>query len=118
MAYDRALAQRLRRLLKTEPSITERELFGGLGFFVRGNMACGVIERRLIVRVGPQAYEECLRAPGAQVFDDSGRPMRGWVTVAPRAIATPASLRAWVGRGLAFARTLPAKASPAPRGGA
>lgn len=52
MAYDRALAQRLRRLLKTEPSITERELFGGLGFFVRGNMACGVIERRLIVRVG------------------------------------------------------------------
>lgn len=117
MTYDQALAQRLRRLLKTEASITERELFGGLGFFVRGNMACGVIGRRLIVRVGPQAYEECLRAPGAQVFDYSGRPMRGWVTVSAGSLATPAALRAWVGRGLEHARTLPPKSGGRKRAG-
>lgn len=104
MTYDQALAQRVRRQLGGAAGISEREQFGGIGFFVRGNMACGVIGRRLIVRVGTGAYAACLRKPGARVFDFSGRPMRGWVTVSAGSLATPAALRAWVGRGLEHAR--------------
>jgi hypothetical protein len=39
----------------------------------------------------------------------TGRPMRGWILVAPAGFDSDADLSAWVQRGVRFARTLPAK---------
>jgi TfoX/Sxy family transcriptional regulator of competence genes len=109
MAYDHQLAMQARAALASQESLTEREMFGGIGFMVSGNMACGVIGEDIIIRVGPEAYEDELEREGVKEFDMTGRPMRGWVRVTPTAFTTEAALRDWVHKGLAFASTLPAK---------
>ena len=107
--YDEGLAERLSLLLRDEPRLVEKKMFGGFGLMIRGNIACGVIGDSLIVRVGPDAYGEAVRQPHARPFDFTGRPMKGWVFVDPDGFADDEDLAAWVARGVAFAKSLPAK---------
>lgn len=109
MAYDEGLARRVRVLLEGHPAFTEKKMFGGTGFMLQGNMACGVNKDDLIVRVGPDRYEAALAAPHTRVFDMTGRPMTGWVVVAPAGCASDAGLEDWVRQGADFALSLPAK---------
>jgi hypothetical protein len=109
MAYDRGLAQRVRELLEEEPGFDEKKMFGGICFLVHGNMAAGIIAEDLIVRVGPDRYEESLARPHARPFDLTGRPMKGWVQVAPGGFESDRDLAGWVRKGLALARSLPPK---------
>jgi TfoX/Sxy family transcriptional regulator of competence genes len=109
MAYDLRLASRLRLALRGQRGLTEMESFGGIGFLVRGNMACGVIGPDLLVRVGPTAHEEAIQSKGAKPFLIGGRASKGWVLVEPGAVRTLAALQRWVARGLEFVKTLPAK---------
>lgn len=109
MAYSQELADRVGKILDKETAVEKKEMFGGVAFLLRGNMACGVIADDLMVRVGPEIHAEALAEPGARLFDFTGRPMKGWVVVAGEAVAEEGALRAWVQRGVAFAGTLPAK---------
>jgi TfoX/Sxy family transcriptional regulator of competence genes len=109
MAYDRVLADRVRSALKGKRKIVEKEQFGGIGFLLQGNMACGVIKNDLLVRVGPERHDEAMRARGAAPFAITGRPSRGWVLVRPAALKSDADLKKWIEMGLAFAGSLPAK---------
>jgi TfoX/Sxy family transcriptional regulator of competence genes len=106
-----SLEERVRNLLGEldQPGIVEKRMFGGVGYLVHGNMACGVNKGSLIVRVGPDAYERALARPHVKVFDMTGRPMSGWVMVAPEGCSTDEVLRKWVEEGITFALTLPAK---------
>jgi len=109
MTYDEGLAARAAEVLADTPGLVEKRMFGGIGYLVDGNMACGVHGDGLIVRVGPDAYESNLSEPYTREFDLTGHPMRGWIVVEPAGYADEASLADWVSRGVAFARTLPAK---------
>jgi TfoX/Sxy family transcriptional regulator of competence genes len=110
MAYDEQLAQRVRDLLDAQPDVTERKMFGGIAFMVGGNMCCGVIGEDLIVRLDPPEAETLLESErGARPMDFTGRPMRGWLYVAPEAVANDADLEKWVGRAEDFASSLPPK---------
>jgi TfoX/Sxy family transcriptional regulator of competence genes len=109
VAYDERLTGRVRKLMKAHSRVTEREQFGGIGFLVRGNMACGVLGQDLLVRVGPAGHEAALAEKHVRPFALTGRPSRGWVLVAPAGMGTEARLRRWVEAGLRFAQTLPPK---------
>jgi TfoX/Sxy family transcriptional regulator of competence genes len=109
MAYDEGLGERVRELLAATPDLVEKKMFGGLGYMVRGNMACGIYQDSLIVRVGPERYEEALAHPHARPFDITDRPMTGWVMVTPVGCASEADLSRWVRSGVDFALTLPPK---------
>ena len=109
MAYDETLAERVRGSLAGRSGIDERRMFGGLAFMLDGNMCCCVTERGLMVRVGPDAYDDALAQPYAGVMDMTGRPMRGWVLVEFDGLASDASLARWVTQGADFAATLPSK---------
>ncbi|HWC12587.1 MAG TPA: TfoX/Sxy family protein [Acidimicrobiales bacterium] len=109
MAFDEGLAHRIREQLGPRPDLTERKMFGGIGFMTSGNMLVGVIAGDLICRVGPQATHDALAQPGARVFDMTGRPMSGWVVVAGDAVAQDADLAAWIARSERFVETLPPK---------
>lgn len=111
MAYNEALAARVRAALGKRDDLVEKRMFGGVGYLIRGNMACGVHRDMVIVRVGPEAYEQALGEPDTQPFDLTGRPMTGWVTVGSKGYGSDAALAEWVARGVAFALTLPGKAS-------
>ena len=109
MAYDEGLEQRIREVLDEQPNLVEKKMFGGVGFMVQGNMTCGVHKDMLIVRVGPEAYEESLQYPHTRLFDMTGRAMKGWVMIEPEGIESDADLKQWVQSGLEFALTLPPK---------
>lgn len=109
MPYDDGLAHRVREVLDGEPGLAEREMFGGLGFMLRGNLAVGIIEDSLVARVGPDAYDDALQEPHARPFDFTGREMRGWVFVDHPGLAAAADLDAWIERSLAFVESLPPK---------
>jgi TfoX/Sxy family transcriptional regulator of competence genes len=109
MAYDEALAERVRALLNSHPALSERKMFGGLAFMLHGNMACGLTPNQQMVRVGPDAYEEALAQPHARPMDFTGRPMKGMVFVDPPGYATDEGLATWVKRGAAYAASLPPK---------
>lgn len=109
MAYDDATVERIRDVLIDEHGIGERKMFGCYAFMVNGNMACGALDDRLLVRVGPERYDEALSLPGAAKFEGNGRVMGGFVIVDAETVASDQSLGDWVRRGVAFAQTLPPK---------
>ena len=109
MAYDEALAARIRSAFEGKPGVTERKMFGGVAFMVSGNMACGVTGDEIMVRVGPDNHEDALSRPHARPMDFTGRPMRGMVYVARPGFQSDQDLAAWVESGTSFARGLPPK---------
>lgn len=108
MAYDEVLADRLRDELGDE--VTEKKMFGGIGFLVAGNMAVGVSSgSELIVRVDPDDYDTFASEPGARPFEVGGRGMKGWLLVDPSVLTESADLVRWVDRGTSYAGSLPPK---------
>lgn len=109
MAYDEKLADRIRHQLAGTKGVTERKMFGGIAFMHRGNMICGIVRDDLMVRVGADAHDDALAKPHTRPMDFNGRASRGMVYVEPAGITRAPSLRGWIDRGLAYAKTLPAK---------
>ena len=110
MAYDEDLANRIRELIAGEPDVTEKRMFGGLAFLIGGNMAVAASgQGGLMVRVDPEETDELVAKPHAQPFVMRGREMRGWLRVDDVGVRTKRQLEPWVKRGVAYARSLPAK---------
>ena len=109
MAFDEALAGRIRRWLARRKNVEERRMFGGIGFLLNGNLLVGVWKDSLIVRLGPDGGEEALREPHVREFDITGRPMKGWVLVGPVGVEDDEQLTDWIERTMRFVRTLPAQ---------
>ena len=109
MAFNQKLAQRVREILQDQKGVTERKMFGGLAFMVKGNMCCGVEKDQLMLRVGPEKYEVLLTNKYAKVMDFTGRPLKGFLYIVPEGIKTKPTLTKWIHEALDFVQTLPRK---------
>jgi TfoX/Sxy family transcriptional regulator of competence genes len=110
VAYDEDLAERIRELLVDETDITEQKMFGGLAFLARGNMAVAASgQGGLMVRVDPEEGDALVEKTSARPMEMRGRAMNGWLRVDTPDVRTKRELMKWVNRGLAYARSLPAK---------
>ena len=109
MAYSESLAERIRSLLRRRRNISEKKMFGGIGFLLNGNMLVGVWKQSLIARLGPEQGKAALRAPHVGPFDITGRPMKGWVLIEPDGVESDRQLSAWVDKAIDFVETLPGK---------
>ncbi|MEU5153085.1 TfoX/Sxy family protein [Glycomyces sp. NPDC021274] len=110
MAYDEALADRVREIMDNRPYVTEKKMFGGLAWLAHGNMAAAALgDGEAMVRVDRDEYEDLLREPGAQEMVMKGSPMRGWIRLDAATCSSPDLLRPWIERGLAYAESLPRK---------
>jgi TfoX/Sxy family transcriptional regulator of competence genes len=112
MAYDEELAERVRELVADEPGLAEKKMFGGVAFLLHGNMAVGASgQGGLLIRVDPAEGDELIASTAAEPMEMQGRAMSGWLRVDTDALRTDEDLTSWVGRGTAYARTLPPKKS-------
>jgi TfoX/Sxy family transcriptional regulator of competence genes len=110
VAYDEALADRIRELIAAEPGVTEQKMFGGLGFMIGGNMAVAASgQGGLLVRVDPAETEALVEQLHASRMEMRGRAMDGWLRVDAAGIGGRGELEAWVRRGAGYARSLPPK---------
>jgi TfoX/Sxy family transcriptional regulator of competence genes len=110
MAYDVKLAERIRAQVQGLP-IIEKKMFGGVGYMLHGNMACGILGNDLIVRVPVDEYENYLKKAHVKIFtmQNGPRAMKGWVMVDPAGYRTAKQISHWIKTGIDFALTLPPK---------
>src|SRR5262245_16898245 len=110
MAYDEALAERIRELVAGESGLTEQKMFGGLAFLIGGNMAVAASgQGGALVRVDPDESDSIVASTSARPMEMRGRQMQGWLRVAPEELRTKRQLARWVKLGTTYARSLPAK---------
>jgi len=110
VAYDEDLADRIRELLGTERGVTEKKMFGGLAFLVKGNMAIAASgQGGILVRADPDESDALVAKTKAETAVMQGRAMQGWLRVASEHVKTKQQLAKWVKIGTAYARSLPAK---------
>jgi hypothetical protein len=110
MAYDEALADRIRELVAGEKGLTEQKMFGGLAFLIGGNMAVAASgQGGVLVHVEPDEGDKLVRSTKAYPMEMRGRQMSGWLRVDAEDVRTKRQLQTWVGRGVAHAKALPAK---------
>ena len=109
MAFNEALAERIRQRLARRKNVEEKKMFGGVGFLLNGNLLVGVWKDSLCVRLGPDQAEAALLEPHVKKFDITGRPMKGWVLVEPKGVEDAGRVKAWIQRAVKFVGKLPAK---------
>ena len=109
MAFSESLAQRIRAALAGKKGVAEKKMFGGVGFFLQGNMLVGVWKSSLIARLGPEAGEKALSEVCVRPFDITGKAMKGWVLVEPDGIESDEQLQQWIKRAMEFVKGLPGK---------
>jgi len=85
-------------------------MFGGICFFVHGNIACGILKQEMIVRLSDEEYTKALKRKGVRNFEIGGRQSnKGWVLVSAEGYKSDKALASWMEKGLEFARSLPKK---------
>jgi TfoX/Sxy family transcriptional regulator of competence genes len=110
VAYDEALAERIRELVAGEPNLTEKKMFGGLAFLVGGNMAIAASgQGGVLVRCDPTQSDDLVAKTEARPFEMRGREMQGWLRVDDADVRTKRQLEKWTKIGSAYARSLPPK---------
>jgi TfoX/Sxy family transcriptional regulator of competence genes len=110
VAYDEALAERIRKLVGDGADVTEKKMFGGLAFLVGGNMAIAASgQGGILVRVDPDESDALVARTPARTMEMRGREMPGWLRVDTDDVRTKKQLAAWVERGTGYARSLPPK---------
>ncbi len=109
MAYDEPLAERVQDALSGRAGVSKRKMFGGIAFMIGGNMACGVINDDLMVRLDATEAERALAEEHVRPMDFTGRPMKGFVFVSPAGTDSDESLAGWVELAADHAASLPAK---------
>lgn len=109
MAFDEALAERVREALVGRAEVSERRMFGGIAFMLAGNMAVGIVGDDLMVRLDPEDAGRALAEPHVRPMDFTGRPMKNMVFVDSEGTASDRDLAAWVDAGADYASSLPPK---------
>src|SRR5438132_11632040 len=96
MAFDETLATRIRKHIGKRAGLVEKKMFGGLAFLLNGNMSVGVHGDEMIVRIDPDETDAAIKQKHVRIFDITGRPMKGWILVDAKGIATDKALAAWI----------------------
>jgi len=110
MAYDEALAARIRDRIGSATDVSEKKMFGGLAFLIGGNMAVAASgQGGILVRVDPEQSDALVAGTPAEPMEMRGKQMPGWLRVATGDVSSDAALAEWVERGVGYARSLPAK---------
>ncbi len=107
MSYDAGLATRIEALLPA--GVGQKKMFGGICYLDRGNMACGIVDDRLMLRLTKDLVAEYRTEPHTADMDFTGRPMPSMMYVLPDGISEDEQLQQWLDRAFAFTATLPAK---------
>ena len=109
MPYDPGLAERLYGEVAHKPNMSEKKMFGGIGWMLNGNMCVGVYKDFLIIRVGAEQAAAFVGKTGISPMDITGKPMKGWLKVAPEGYEGDAALRRYAKAAIDFVKTLPPK---------
>jgi hypothetical protein len=97
MAFNEHLAERVKKIFKDKRAkFEEKKMMGGLCFMINNKMCVGIVKDQLMARIAPEMYDEALKKEGCHEMDFTGRPMKGFVFVAPDGIDMDSDLEYWI----------------------
>ncbi len=106
MAFDEKLAKRIDSVVSRKRGVTQKKMFGGMAFMLDKKMFCGVLGNNFVARIGPEQAANELKSPNVTPMDFTGRPMKGYVYVAPAGTNTDAKLHRWIDLCVSFVSDL------------
>jgi len=102
MAFDTALADKVRRAIPGTVAVEEKRMFGGLAFIVNGKMCLSVGPDRLMCRVDPALSKELSQRKGCRKVVMKGRALNGYFHVDRGALTKSREFDFWVNAALAY----------------
>jgi hypothetical protein len=90
--------------------LTEKRMFGGVCFLLRGNMLCGAGKNGYMIRTDRAREAEAAALPGGRPVVMQGRAMAGFYWVDPEACDAK-GLGRWLALAQNYVGKLPAKAA-------
>ena len=102
MAYNEALAERIRKRLSTLDNVEEKKMMGGLTFMYNNKMCVGIIKDELMCRIDPDFHEKAVEKPGCRTMDFTKRPMKGYVMVDESGMRSDHDFDYWISLSLEY----------------
>lgn len=104
MAYDKDLADQVRKILKDEASVREVKMFGGLSFMVNNKLTVNATPHGdLLIRCDPDRVEDLISETSAEWAEMNGKEMsKGWLVIAADKLASDNDLKFWIGVALDY----------------
>ncbi len=109
-----ALVSTFERALKDFPMAEQRKMFSYPAAFVDGKMFAALFQSRMMLRLPEAERSKFISEFRTGLFEvHPGRPMKEYVAVPPAVLKSPATLRRWIAKALAYAQSLPPKTKKA-----
>lgn len=98
MAYNTALAERVRKYLKKDAALVveEKKMFGGLAFMVNGKMCINIGEEYLMCRYNPALEEVVKQRKGYLPLEMRGKFLKGYCCVEEQGYKSAADFNYWI----------------------
>lgn len=109
MSYNTKLEEKIDAAAKRWQNVEKKKMFGGVCYLLKGNMAFGIHQDFLIVRMDKELGEQSLKNANVQPFAMTGKSMAGWVVVKEAGWKSQVTLKKWIDVGKQFALSLPEK---------
>ncbi|MCX6230633.1 MAG: TfoX/Sxy family protein [Bacteroidetes bacterium] len=102
MAYNAALANRVRERLAELNNIEEKEMMGGLVFMYNDKMCIGIIKDELMCRIDPELHNEAIEKTGCRTMDFTKKPMKGYIFIDDSGMRSQQEMDYWLNLALDF----------------
>jgi len=109
MVYNENMDKILSDIVSKWRNSTKKKMFGGTGYLLNGNMVAGIHKDYYILRLGEKNAKTAMQLPKIELFNITGRAMKGWVMAEEDAFSDKTDLVKWLNKAKAFVETLPTK---------
>jgi TfoX/Sxy family transcriptional regulator of competence genes len=103
----------LEEIMGGHPGVELKKMFGYPVAFTNGQMACGVFQESLMMRLSYSDRKNFLEKYDTRLFEPMpGRPMKEYVLIPDTLINEAKLLRPWIEKSLAYVGSIPKKPKP------
>jgi len=109
MVYNEKMDKNLNEIILKWKNSSKKKMFGGTGYLLNGNMVAGIYKDYYILRLGEKNAKMAVKLPKIELFNITGRSMKGWVMAEEGAFSDQNDLIEWLNKARKFVETLPEK---------
>lgn len=107
MSLKEEMDSKVFEILSKWKNTKRKQMFGGYGYYLNGNMIAGIHGKNYVLRLGVDKAKIAIKLPIFKNFTVSGKIRKGWVIAKPDAFSSDKILLDWLKKAKEFVNTLP-----------